>query len=371
MRWISGLLSLSICLTLANSASAGGRRELIEVTVDDKPYQGRVVAHDKRQFWLLERDGQLKTWPIRDASSFRKVGNVFRGESAANIRDGLRKEFGRDYEVAGTTYYLVVAPKGRAKVFAELFDTTYRKFSSYCATRGFHLKRPPFPMVAIVFGSQAEFIKYGRNDGVAVTYGILGYYHRRTNRVALFDRGGRISANRSRYAGSNRNAIIASAVRNVIVHEATHQAAFNTGLHTRIGTTPKWVIEGLATVFEAPGIRNRTGKRGAKSRINGGRLRDFQAINLKHRKGRSLATFIANDRAFNRPTTAYAEAWALSFFLIERKSRSYSHYLKILTERDPLKSYTSRDRIVDFQKAFGNDLDRLEVEYLRFIKSLD
>ena len=44
---------------------------------------------------------------------------------------------------------------------------------------------------------------------------------------------------RVRFDGTSRGTL-----HSTIVHETTHQVAFNTGLHSRIGQTPKWVIEG-------------------------------------------------------------------------------------------------------------------------------
>ncbi|MCP4507358.1 MAG: hypothetical protein GY826_13325, partial [Fuerstiella sp.] len=44
-------------------------------------------------------------------------------------------------------------------------------------------------------------------------------------------------------------------------------------------------------------------------------------------------------------------------------------YLQILGNRDPLQPYTSKDRLADFQKAFG-DVSRLEVEFIRYMDRL-
>ena len=40
-----------------------------------------------------------------------------------------------------------------------------------------------------------------------------------------------------------------------IIHEAAHQTAFNTGVHTRCGDSPRWLVEGLGTMFEARKVR--------------------------------------------------------------------------------------------------------------------
>jgi hypothetical protein len=162
-----------------------------------------------------------------------------------------------------------------------------------------------------------------------------------------------------------------AAMIDTIIHETTHQVAFNVGLHSRIGQTPKWIAEGLATTFEVPAIRQRTGRRGSISRANRGRLLRFQNY-VKHRhQKKSLAAFIASDAMFQTNTLdAYSQGWALTFFLLETRSRKYANYLKVIAAREPLKPYTSKQRIADFKKAFGNNLPRLEIDLIRFINRL-
>ena len=46
-----------------------------------------------------------------------------------------------------------------------------------------------------------------------------------------------------------------------VIHEATHQIAFNCGLHTRYADNPLWLTEGMALYFETPDLRSRSGWR--------------------------------------------------------------------------------------------------------------
>ena len=154
-----------------------------------------------------------------------------------------------------------------------------------------------------------------------------------------------------------------------IVHEATHQIAFNSGLHSRIGETPKWVIEGLATVFEAPGIRDSSTSRKSKTRLNRERFVRFGNFAKDRRKRDSLSQFVSSDESFKKNILdAYSEAWALSFWLIETRPRKYEAYLKSIITRDPLERYSAEQRLDDFQKAFGSDLKQREAEFLRYIQ---
>ena len=42
-----------------------------------------------------------------------------------------------------------------------------------------------------------------------------------------------------------------------IVHEATHQIAFNCGMQQRYADIPLWLCEGMAVYFEAPDLASK------------------------------------------------------------------------------------------------------------------
>ena len=80
-----------------------------------------------------------------------------------------------------------------------------------------------------------------------------------------------------------------------IIHEATHQTAFNVGIHNRFADQPQWLVEGLATMFEARGVWNSPSYHTLKDRINDGRLADFRA-GLNKRQPGTLANLVASDQ---------------------------------------------------------------------------
>ena len=73
--------------------------------------------------------------------------------------------------------------------------------------------------------------------------GTLGHYDPASNRVFLFD------ATKDAGYDWSENA-------DTIIHEATHQTAYNVGVHKRFIAAPRWMVEGLATMFEARGVWN-------------------------------------------------------------------------------------------------------------------
>jgi hypothetical protein len=150
-----------------------------------------------------------------------------------------------------------------------------------------------------------------------------------------------------------------------IVHEATHQIAFNCGLQTRLADIPLWLCEGMAVYFEAPDLTSSRGWRGI-GRVNYPRLETFRR-NLPNWRRDSLATLVADNRRFRDPQTAvaaYADAWALNYYLIKFRSQDYANYLKLLAEKRSLMEDDPETRLDEFKHHFG-DLRTLEREFLK------
>ena len=124
-------------------------------------------------------------------------------------------------------------------------------------------------------------------------------------------------------------------------------------------------------MFEADGARQNKGSAPPQERINGERFAWFSAYAQKCRPPKSLADFVMSDRMFqSSPLDAYAQAWALTFYLAETRSSQFTQFLNAVSGRPSLESYTPEQRLADFQNSFGDDLDRLEVAFLRFMDDL-
>ena len=168
----------------------------------------------------------------------------------------MLRELGSGYEVTGTGHYLVAHPKGQRDKWAQRLEDLYRWFIHYFAVRGFEPATPPYPLVGVVCRDRDEFARHAAAQGSPVTGGVLGYYSPTSNRINLYDMGGKDDA-----AHWQKNA-------GVLIHEATHQTAFNTGIHNRYAAPPKWLAEGLATLFEAPGVYDSHGHPRPADRVN-------------------------------------------------------------------------------------------------------
>ena len=156
-----------------------------------------------------------------------------------------------------------------------------------------------------------------------------------------------------------------------MIHEATHQTAYNVGLHTRFAENPRWVTEGLATMFEARGVYDSRSYDRVADRINQVRLHDFRSMVLPNKPLGTISNFISSDESFGRiAIPAYAQAWALTFFLAETRPQQYSSYLEQLAQRELFSEYPARERVADFKQAFGHDLKLLESHFYSYMKKL-
>ena len=345
--------AIAFQLAPTSAVDALDHYKMLDLQVGDQRIQGRVLTHNDDLCWLLHRDGRLQQIAMDKVTDFEERRERFKAHSQLEIKQQLQSEFGNDFEVHTTSHYVVVARRGAAERYAAIFEQIYFEFMRLFRARGLHVVESEFPLVAIVFPNQMSFVQYCRQEKTRVQPGVVGFYLSTSNRVAMYERPNSVSLD------------------DTVIHEATHQVAFNTGVHSRLARHPRWVVEGLATVMEADGIRTRRGHASAADRINRERFQWFVEYSNSRRHKHSLRDFIQDDRLFEKSAMdAYSEAWALSFYLIENRPSDYSKYLKQLVARDPLAEYDADARLKDFIEIFGQDFDRMEAAYLRFIHML-
>jgi hypothetical protein len=331
----------------------------IEALVRNQRVEGTPLAASKSNVILLKRDGEFIEFNPAEARDYQKTANGFEPYSPAILRGQLEREFGPAFEVTGTGHFLVVYPKGQQQ-WADRFEQMYRSCIMYFKVRGFSTTDPEFPLVAIVFPNRDEFLRYAMKDGATQASKLLGYYSLKTNRVALYD----IGAGRGSAQANDAN--IAT-----VFHEASHQTAFNTGIHNRFAPAPRWVVEGLGTMFEARGVNDSRTYPSAKDRINQGRLKDFRTLLSKRKPGRFLE-LLNSDRLFDQDIdAAYAEAWAFTFFLVETMPRDFARYLAKTAAHQAFTDCPAPQRVKDFTDVFGENVALLEAKFLRFIAELN
>jgi hypothetical protein len=359
-----GLRVLAILATLSSAAECVAAdvspRFMIEATIHGRHVEGSPLRWSDEKVWLMARDGRLWDFAPQEAANFRKTASYFNPYSAREIAALLQSELGQKFEVTTTAHYLVCHPLGQAANWGERFEQMYRQFGHYFSVRGLNLRQPEMPMVAIVFNQRIDFLHYGMGDGFRPGPEVLGYYSPRTNRVAMYD-----GAESHGAPGDWRQSAA------MLVHEAAHQAAFNTGVHSRLNSPPQWLAEGLATLFEARGVWNSDQYRQLSDRVNQGRLMDFRRFAGDHPSPDWIQSLATSDRSFTQDVgAAYAQSWALTFYLSEREPAAYSKFLAITVARPAFRSYTAAERVADFTHAFGDNWKMLDARVRRFLAEL-
>lgn len=339
-----------------NELYAGGpARFMMRTTVGDQLIEGQPLQWSDSQMLLLGRDGQLHEFHPKEAQNSKKIGTGFRGYTSGEMKALLRREFDERFGMTTTQHFVVVHPKGRWSNWADRLESLYRSFNHYMQVRGFRLERPAVPLVAVVFRNQGDYYRHAAAGGTPLQPGTLGHYDPQSNRIFLFD------------SGSKDWSVNAE----TIIHEATHQTAFNVGVHRRFAEQPRWLVEGLAMMFEARGVWNARSVYTQSDRLNRDRLDDFRYF-LKARPDGAIAALLATDQIFRTEATfAYAEAWTLSFFLSETRPQEYSRYLAKVAARPRFQPYPAKQRVRDFTNVFGSDLALLDAQLRRYVEGLE
>jgi hypothetical protein len=339
--------------------SAGAAEFMFRADVKGQTLEGKPLTWTANEMFMLGRDGRLYDFDPHDAKNGAKTGPRLIPESMPEMKRDLYREFGQTLDITTSLHYIVVHPRGSKDTWADRFENLYRSCLQYFRVRGFTPKEPEFPLVAIVYRNQADYFAAASASGTPMRPGTLGHYDPTSNRVYLFDvTAGKESGDWTQNADT-------------IIHEATHQTAFNVGIHTRFTEVPRWLAEGLATMFEARGVWNSSSYTTLKDRINTGRLHDFKEYVSTRRQPGSLARLVTTDDAFRSdPLGAYAEAWALSFYLCETRPQEYAAYLEKTAARPMFGTYSDLERMADFQQAFGNDWKLLEANFLAWMAAI-
>jgi len=357
---------------------ADRRAERIEVETDGvrRVVEGIVVVEALDGGLLVERADErlelLEPGTIRSRAAVaepsvetpREVGRRILGELPAG------------FDLVVTRHYVICFDTSRA--YAQwcggLFERLYDVFVNYWRQAGLEPSAPPRPLVVVIFASRQRYEAFAARDLGAAADRVVGYYNLLTNRVTTFDLTG--SAALARPAGRSAARagleILASpeaaGLVSTLVHEATHQMAFNAGLHRRLAPVPLWVSEGVATFFEAPDLASDRGWKGIGN-VNGPRLETFLAT---HRAG-DLEAIVLGDEPFRRPdqaVDAYARAWALTSYLAQTRKAAFVAYLRAIARKEPLADDSPEQRLQDFTDAFGTTPAGLEEPMMRHLARL-
>jgi hypothetical protein len=360
----SRLIALLLAILISPCASPAGDPAVQVTFQDDRSnaelqVQGRILV-EAADGGILVEDDQQRLWAITpDRLRSKDLLPLEHAPlSAQALETALMAELGRGFTAHRTAHYVLCSNAEQAYVewVGSLFERLQRAFLQTWKQAGWELSEPGHPLPAIVFRTQEEYAEFATRDAGPEMAKTAGYYSIRTNRIVLYDlaRAGGGPAGSTRVDVERR---VAAAPANVatIVHEATHQIAFNCGMHTRYADTPMWLAEGIAMYCETPDLRSGAGWR-TIGRPNLHRLRQFRDYLAQRRRGDSLSTLIRDETRFRDPDTmsdAYAESWALVDFLMRQRRDDFIAYLKQVAAKPRLRWDDAQTRMNEFVAALG------------------
>ena len=362
-RWLALGLLLG-ALAVPSACRAGDRAVSVtfqeDRSKDERSVKGRILV-EAVDGGILVEDVQRRLWSITPDRLRAKedTSYEFAPLPSDELEDALVAELGDGFSVHRTRHYVLCSNAGDAYVewAGSLFERLQRAFLQTWKRAGWELAEPVHPLPAIIFRTQQEYAEFATRDAGPEIAGTAGYYSIRTNRIVLYDlataRGGSGAANRIEV---ERRVAAASGNVATIVHEATHQIAFNCGLHTRYADTPMWLAEGIAMYCETPDLRKGSGWR-TIGRPNVARLRQYREFAAQRRPTDSLLSLIGDESRFRDAAAmldAYAESWALVEFLMRKRRDELVAYMRQIADKPRLRWDGPETRIGEFEAAFGS-----------------
>jgi len=375
-HYILALISLFVLsLTVANTSNADQHQELAEAIWAERvefTHEGQqrvlfgdVVVEATDGGVLLQAPNQ-QTWPLQPDQiiSRSRLDERPKPLTTKQLAQSVLQELPGNFRVHTTKHYVICynTSDAYAQWCGALFERLHRAFNNYWSRRGLKLKDAP-PLIACVFRDRESFYEYGKREHGKAAKSWLGYYSYETNRIAMYDL---LEGRRTGTAAQVNQLMRQERTVATIIHEATHQLAFNSGLHQRHADIPVWLSEGLAVFFETPDLKSTRGWKtiGAVNRVQ---LAQFRSYTTR-RQGNSLRSLLATDERYMSSSLkpdAYAESWAFCYYLIRHHPRKFADYLKLLQKKPPSEIDTPQVRLDDFAAAFGKSPLELEEDFMK------
>ena len=360
---------------VAGVDAAVAERVAVVVRADggERALEGTVIVEAADGAMLLELDDQrLELLQGNEVRSRRPVDAPSTAPTPREEGRRILAELPAGFDLLVTRHYVICFDTSRAYAqwSGALFEKLHDAFLNYWRKAGVEVEAPRRPLVVVIFSDRERYEAHAARDLGAAADRVVGYYNLMSNRVTTFDLTGsdQLARRRCRSAGRAGLEILASpeaaGLVSTLVHEASHQMAFNCRMHRRLAPVPVWISEGVATFFETPDPGGRGWKR--IGGVNRPRLDTFLA---GYRAG-VLDEIVRGDepfRASEGAIDAYARAWALTAFLAQTRKGALVEYINAIGAKPPLSPDGPEERLRDFVAAFGVEPHELEQPLMKFL----
>lgn len=380
-RLIGIALLLSVTWIFCDSATA---EDQVTINLGGEQVElcGRILVEAQHENGLLfqTRDGRIRILQpdqiVERASDDTPFEAFSRKQLGKQIQQELENAFEDQFRIHEADEFVVIynTEKSYARWVAGLYRRFERGFGFYWTRKRFKPQKPEFPLAVVIFKSREQYHQHMKRQLGAVSQSMIAYYSIESNQVSMYDLTsegfGAGNLTNDRQINSVLNNPRAIPMVATVIHEGTHLLMFNNGMQTRFSDTPLWINEGIAMYFEVPDLSSARGW-GKIGEPNFLRLGHF----LKYLRGRprnSLQTMISSDAPFRgeQALDMYAQAWAFSYFLLNRHEDEFVEYLKFMATK-PRSVYDSPEqRLADFEKFFEQDLAELDREFVNYVSRL-
>jgi hypothetical protein len=323
---------------------------------------GKILEEAKDGGVLLQaRDGRIVVIQAEMLVKHVRNNDPYEPFSQEEMSHRLLEELPDGFKVHVSAHCLICydIDPALADSHATLFEKLYKEFIDYWTGRGFPLHEPEHPLVSIVFADKHSYQKFVDRELGSAVEKIPSFYSLKNNYICMYSKIGQHSA------GTD-----ISRVTNVI-HSATNQLAYNCGLLTRYADVPNWFSQGLATYFEALEFNTSPGWN-ISEQVNRNRLSEFRRTLQLRPLGR-LASYISDDerlQSIEAGREAHAEAWALTYFLSNKRPTEFVNYAQMLSRKKAVRYDSPTRRLQEFKQFFGDNVEALEAEFLSYIQQL-
>jgi hypothetical protein len=316
---------------------------------------------------VLQPDGQLG-WP----NMLVPTDEPFVPLKAEALRDRLHKSPYAEYQVLTSAHYVIFYQSNLAfaEESARLLEDLYRGLIHVCQKHGIPVHESEFPLVAVIFATERDFRAHKEVDPE-----VQAYYELFTNRIFFYQR-----------SDQDRHEPKLTALRKpqTVAHEGAHQILSNIGVQPRLSAWPSWLVEGLAEYCATPAntrkgiVWDRLGTINAlhmatlrelddplSNQIGEAELGDGPAS----RERRLIQTESLMHKTRLTPTD-YAQAWALTHYLAQKRGPDFVKFLKSMSQLPPLIKRTAEENVAEFHRFFADELPRLDRKVDDYIRRL-
>lgn len=325
--------------------------------------------------------------------------------SGSGVDEALLEKLGESFRAFKTDHFVVYYNTHRA--FARkrslLLERLLRSYKSNFDKIGVTLREPDAKLTIILFNEKDDFQRY---TGTQETDMLAGIFMCETNEAVFFDNISdpqylatkeqivRVSAELGEFR-QQADALRSSSVRQsyldqirrkesdlalynqrldnmmvtenvgTVVHEAAHALSFNMGPFTRDerAMPPRWLAEGLVTLFETP----RQGRWRGAMRFNPRRYSAYAEALQAGWLPPLRRLLVSEELFFAAPEaeTTYGATWALSFYLYHAQSKAFATLLESDWRLGEWEAGGSAGpQIVrTFENALGKTLPEVESEW--------